>query len=449
MRALLHRVDNGGAWRDQLGFGLVVAALWAFQSAAFGPLGRAYLHVIHLNDSSKPVGPYVFLHPAFLCAALLMLLRHRSSSDSAGAGSKCGIAAALGCWMCGATLSTLLHVGADHVLMTYCSVFLAGTAVYIAFARTPVSPRGLEVAFIGLAAGSLVPLVGGIQAFVREFGPADIDTTLSAYRNLFRMELYEAATFGSRGNTATFVIIVAPLFLWTALDRARGRLIRTLSTAMLVPIVVNLLILEIRAAFLALLFAVAVVFGFKLGLRRYPLFVVGLGVALLLLVRYSPDITVMMSDRLRPVVTMDTAEDASVMERAASVDEGLTLAKKNWLLGIGPGASVTRHSQTAAHQFEVQEFMEVGVFGLVASALFSIGVLLMLARTLARGQDLGTNNMRFALLIGPATFVVYGIFSNPTLTVGYVNTWSVLVASMVALVPGFESTGARRRLAEI
>ncbi len=449
MRALSQSVFAGEDGREHLSVGLVLALLWAFHAAAFGYVGRAYFHVVQLNDSSKPVGLHVLLHPVFLCAAVLLLVRGRVSPRAATPGSKCGMVGGLACWLFGATASTLLNAQADQVLLTYCSVFVAGAAVYIALARTAVPARSFEIALVGLALGSLVPLLGGIQAFVHEWGTPDITTTLSAYQNLFRMELYEAATFGSRGNTATFVIIVAPLFLWTALDRSRGRLVRLVSAAMLIPIVMNVLILEIRAAFFALLFALAVVFGFKLGIRRSPMFAIGFGLAVLLLVRYSPDVTDTMSDRFTPILTIDTAKDTSVMERAASIDEGLALARRNWFLGIGPGASVKRHSQTAAHQFHVQEFMEIGVFGLAASALFSIGVLFMLGRTLAKGQDLGINNTRFALLIGPATFVVYGTFSNPTMAVGYVNTWTVLVASMVALTPRFESLAGRRRLAEI
>src|SRR6185436_7957346 len=140
--------------------------------------------------------------------------------------------------------------------------------------------RSFEVAVMGLALGSLVPLIGGLQAFQREWGAADMQTTLGAYKDLMRMELYEAATFGSRGNMATFIVITAPLFLWMALDRSRGWLVRSVSAAVMVPIVMNLMILQIRAALIALLFAIAAVFGFKLGLRRYPIFIAGVALML-------------------------------------------------------------------------------------------------------------------------------------------------------------------------
>lgn len=429
---------SAGAW----GPGLMLAALWAFSAVAFAVPGRAYFYLVRLNDSTRPVGLQVLLHPAFVCAAALLVVRNWRASKSVD-GASYGMTAGLVCWILGATFSALFNLDADGVMLTYCSVFVAGAAVYFALTRTRIDGRSFEIALIGLALGSLVPLIGGLQAFQREWGGADLQTTLSAYKDLMRMELYEAATFGSRGNTATFIILIAPLFLWTVFDRSRGWLVRSVSAALMVPIVMNLMILQIRAALIALLFAIAAVFGFKLGLRRYPIFIASLGVVLLLVGRYSPELSDTMSDRLRPVLTVDTVEDVSVGERAASIDEGFALASRNWLLGIGPGASIKRHSQTAAHQFEVQEFMEIGVLGLVASTLFSIGVLVMLVKTMARGRDAGVNNTRFALLIGPATFVIYGTFSNPTLNVGYVNTWAILIASMMALTPRFERSAPR------
>src|SRR4029077_17005808 len=129
----------------------------------------------------------------------------------------------------------------------------------------------------GLVLGSLFPLIAGIQGFMSEWGAVDVSTTLTAYKTLARMQLYEAATFGSRGNTAAFLVIVAPLLMWIPLDKSRSRLLRTVCAVALVPVFMNLMILQIRAAFLVLLVALAVIWGFKLGLKRYPLFLVALG----------------------------------------------------------------------------------------------------------------------------------------------------------------------------
>jgi O-antigen ligase/polysaccharide polymerase Wzy-like membrane protein len=423
--------------------GLIVAAMWGFHAAANSLPGRAYLRISGLNDSARPVGLNIVLLPAFLIAiAGLMLPRVPKARSS----SRCGIAIGGCCWLLGATLSAVINMRVDQVALTYCVVFLAAMAVYAVFSRVRLTPRDLEIAIAGLVIGSLFPLFDGIQAFRSEWGSIDAETTLSAYRDLFRMQLYETATFGNRGNTAAFVVLVAPVMLWIALDETRSKALRLLCAAALVPVVMNTMILQVRAAFIALMFALALIWGFKLGLKRYPLFAAGLTVAILLLSSYSPDVMATLTDRLRPVVMADTAEDVSVMERADSIKEGLTIAEGNWQLGTGPGSALTRHSHSSAHQFQVQQFMENGILGLLGSALVSFGVLFMMVRTLLRGRDGGTNNMRFALLVGPAAFVIYGVMANATFNIGYVNTWTVIMVSMIALTPPIESTGFRRSL---
>ncbi len=428
-----------GQSRLEMKLGLLLATLWGFHAAAYGYPGRAYFYVTSLNDSSKPLNVNVMLHPAFLFAALFLAFRLKSKRVQLRGTSRCGVAIGLGCWLLGATMSMVFNTVADQVLLTYFSVFLAGVALYAALDGIRLTPRTLELGILGLVVGSMFPLIGGVLAFRQEWGIADPDTIISAYQNLARMGLYEAATFGSRGNTAAFLMIVCPLFLFVALDKTRTRWIRAICAAVMVPIVFNLLVLEIRAAFLTLVLSCAAIFGFKLGFRRYPLFLAGLAVALLLAFRYSPDITLTMFDRLRPIVTADMVEDRSVMERAESIEEGLVTAERNWQVGIGPGGAVTRHSLGAAHQFQIQQFMETGILGLLGSTVFAFGVLLMLGRSLARSRDDEANNIRFSLLIGPASFVMYGLLSNATLAVGYVNTWTVLMASMLALTPPLEA----------
>jgi len=414
--------------------GIALALLWAFAAAAYGLPGRAYFSLTGLNDSSKPVGPNVLLHPAFICALLVAALRTRPPVRMRPVSTM--MAVGLACWGIGATISAAANLGVEQVILTYCSVFVAGAAVYAAFTGTTLRRRDFDLAIVGLLLGSLVPLVGGLQAFVAEWGVPDTTTALTAYQNLIRMELYEAATFGNRGNTAGFIVLVAPLFLWAALDRQRHRLVRLACAAVLAPIVINLLLLEVRAAFLCAVFSIAVIWGYRLGARGYPLFAATAGLGLFLFTQYSPDVATMISDRLRPVVTADADEDASVLERTESIKEGLSIAEHNWQFGIGPGGSLTLHSRTSAHQFIVQQFMENGVLGLIGSTLFAVGILAVLVTTLLRGHDDGINDVRFAFLIGPASFVVYSLIANATYNVGYVNTWAVLMASMVALAPG-------------
>lgn len=432
---------DGRPWTAR-GLAVVIAALWGFHAGAFSYPGRVYFSIVGLNDISRPLGPNVLLHPAFLCSVVIAVLTFRAA-HTPGA-PKCGIGLALGFWLVGATLSTVANIQIDQVLLTYFSVCLSAACVYLTLSRIPLSPAQFDIVLLGLVAGSLFPLVGGLQAFLQEWGVPDTATAMSAYQNLLRMQLYEAATFGNRGNTAGFIVIIAPVLLWVALDNTRGKTVRAAALATLVPIVLNLVILEVRAAFITLVLSVCAIAGFKIGIRRYPLFLVGLILVLIAQWRYSPDVLLTLNDRLQPVITANPDEDASVMDRFDSIREGVSMARKNWAFGIGPGGALSQHSQTSAHQFQVQQFMELGIFGLVGATLFLASVLTMLARTLSRGQDGGLNNVRFTLVIGPVSFAVYGLLANVTFNVGYVNTWAVLVASMLALAPAFEPR--KRRL---
>jgi hypothetical protein len=434
-----------GTARSAAGPGVLLAILWGFHSAAYSYPGRVYFSIAGLNDISKPVGASMLFLPAFVWAFLFVMLRSKLDRPTWTRSGTRGVSAALACWFLGATAGTLANWSVDQVLLTYCSVFLAGAVVYAVLDGARLTAIQLEIGILGLVVGSLFPLVDGLRAFVQEWGVPDMTTALNAYLNVIRMQLYEQATFGNRGNTAAFIVIIAPLFLWVALDVSRRRIIRVVCAAALVPVVLNVLIIEVRAGLLTLLFSLAVICGFKLGVRRYPLFVAALLLAVMVGARYSPEVAMTMADRLRPVVTADTEDDKSLMDRSEAIREGLAIADQNWQFGIGPGGALTLHSQTSAHQFQVQQFMEAGAFGLIGSIGFSVGVLAMLAVTVFRGKDDGSNNIRFALIIGPASYVVYGLTANAALNVGYVNTWAVLITSMLALTPGFEPLPTRRR----
>lgn len=424
------QADKGGSM-----VGLLLAAFWGFHAAAFSYPGRAYFKLTSLNDTSKPVNAAILLMPAFMFAVLFLTCRQRPTGLRASVRNDALIAMGLACWLFAATVSTMLNANVDLVVLTYFSVFLGGAAVYGALAGVRITPRDFEMGVVGLVIGSMFPLVMGLQAFTQEWGTPDTATALNAYRDLIRMDTYQAATFGNRGNTAAFIVIVAPLFLWVSMDERRSRLVRLACATALVPVALNIVILEVRAASLALLVFLSVVCWFKWGIRRYPIFAAGLAIAVMAFVQYSPDIAEAVSDRLRPIVTIDYEDDVSLMERSDAMKEGLALANRHWLVGIGPGAALSLHTQTSAHQLQVQQFLETGVFGLVGSTLFALGVFVMLGRTLRRGQDGGSNDMRFGLIVGPGAYLVYSVAANAPFNVGYVNTWAMLVVSMLALAP--------------
>lgn len=347
-----------------------------------------------------------------------------------------GIPIALGCWFVGATLSVILNWHTPQVLVTYCSVFVVGALVFGALYRVSLSPASLDVAIAGLALGAMVPLVAGLLAFAAEWGMPDLPTALSAYRDVLRMALYEAATFGNRGNTAAFLVLLTPVITLTVIDARKRLVLRLVCALTLALVVANLAILQVRAAFVALALALVCVWMFRLGVRRLPLLVASVAIAWASITAVDPDFGWRLRGEMVPVLIVDTESDASVEQRVQAIQEGWRIFERNWLLGIGPGASSSRHQQDSAHQFQVQQAMETGVLGLVGSTLFSLYVLIGLARSLVRRRA-EIDDLRFALLIGPAAYIAYAVLANATLGFGTVNVWTVLTASMVALTPPF------------
>ena len=355
-----------------------------------------------------------------------------------GFARKGSLALALACWFAGATLSAILNWQTPQVLLTYGSVFVVGAAIFVALSGLTFTRRDLDIAVAGLAAGALVPLIAGLLGFVAEWGMPDLPTAMSAYRDVVRMTLYEAATFGNRGNTAAFLVLLTPILMLTTLDGRRPLALRIFSAATLVVVACNLAILQVRAAFVAMTLATLCVWIFRFGIRRLPWLAAALASAWILFGAVDPEFGLRLSGQMMPVLTVDADGDTSVDQRLQAIGEGWQIFERHWLLGIGPGGALTRHTQDSAHQFQVQQAMEIGIFGLVGSTLFSLSVLWTLIRTLAfRRSD--RDDLRFAMVIGPAAYVVYAMLANAAFNLGTLNVWTVLTVSMLALAPPLDA----------
>jgi O-antigen ligase len=408
-------------------------------------LPLAFLWALHAAANYVPGTGYVRLPILFGMAAACLVWRLSGRAARPRHMNNSFVTVGLSALFTAATLSTILNWNTEEVASTYLFVFLSGGATFVALSGVTCTVAALDVALVGLVAGALFPLVGGLLAFYSEWGAPNATTTIAAWQSLARMSSYTDATFGNRGNTAGFVLIVTPMLLAVLFDRRKRLVLRAFCAATLVPIAINLMILQIRAAFITLFVAFIVIWAFEFGVRRLPLMMGMLIVAWLLLFKFQPDAGLMMSERILPAITVDTEADESIRGRVAAIQEGVGLARRNWLFGIGPGAAQTVHSLQAAHQFNVQQWMETGIIGLVGSMLLSIGVLVSLLRTLVRGRGDEVNDTRFLLLIGPAAFVTYAVIANAAFNNGSVNTWTVLIMSMLALAPRFDTNSGRER----
>ena len=400
---------------------VLVACLWGLHAAAPSVPGRLYVRL-----------------PLMLVIGMALLLRRAKTTAVRVPFAKNGLVVGFCCWLIAATLSTVLNWQTDSVLSTYFVLFVCGAFIYATMSHIDLSRTEVDIAIAGLLIGSLFPLINGLQTFGTEFGPTDATMLVAAYTNRIRMGGYEIATFGNRGNTAAFLLILAPILLAVMLDAKRHWTFRAVCALSMVPVVLNFLILQVRAGFLTLIASAIVVYWFKRGARQLPLFITGLVVVWLFLFNVAPDAGWMIRDRIVAAVTLDTDGDTSVQGRAEALQEGVRLAKRYWLLGVGPGGGPTVHSRDSAHQFQINQAMETGILGFFGTTLLAVSLFICLIRTMARGRDDETNDVRFMLLIGPASYLAYSVTVNAALNNSSVNTWTILVVSMLALMPPFE-----------
>jgi hypothetical protein len=405
---------------------VLVACLWGLHAAAPSVPGRLYVRL-----------------PLMLVIGMALLMRRAKTRAPGVPFAKNGLVVGLCCWLIAATLSTVLNWQTESVLATYFVVFVCGAFIYATMSHIDLSRTEVDIAIAGLLIGSLFPLINGLQTFGTEFGPTDATMLVAAYTNRIRMGGYEIATFGNRGNTAAFLLILAPILLAVMLDAKRHWMFRAVCALSMVPVVLNFLIIQVRAGFLTLIASAIVVYWFKRGARQLPLFIAGLVVVWLFLFNVAPDAGWMIRDRIVAAVTLDTDGDTSVQGRAEALQEGVRLAKRYWLLGVGPGGGPTVHSRDSAHQFQINQAMETGILGFFGTTLLTVSLFICLIRTMARGRDDETNDVRFMLLIGPASYLAYSVTVNAALNNSSVNTWTVLVVSMLALMPQFEPRRVR------
>jgi hypothetical protein len=433
-RALAHQARSLHVSLPDTPTVLFLGCLLAFHAASYALPGRAYFYLTSLSDATAPVGVNAVFHPALLLSAGYLMIRCVGSHRSAPVRRLHVITVGLAIWVMAATLSAIANADTDLVPLTLLSVFVAGALVYAAASRVPISERLVDVVFISLVIGALFPLLSGIREFVTEWGIPNLTIILNATLDIARMQGYEAATFGNRGNTAAFLMILGPPLLWLALDRHRPALMRAFYAICLVPVLANIAIIEVRAAFITSVLVGALVWRFRSGSRlAYVVFFCFVGIALMGLLQRLPEIDEMVTGRLAPVLLFDTSSDSSLQGRSEAIQEGIEIARRNWALGIGPGGALTVHSQTSAHQFYVQQAMETGVLGLLGCLMTTVGVLVVMLRTLRIGPGDAANRICFAFIIGPAGYVIYGVLANLTLSVGYVNAWAVIVSCLLAL----------------
>jgi hypothetical protein len=427
----------------------LLAALFFFAPAAYSSPGRIYYALAGMSESSLVSGAQALLLPSILLSAAMLIVRsreRRAGARTALSGHCIGLALLV--WFLSATLSCAANAHTEMVPLYYVAGFVSSLVTYWAVRDISMSHRDINIVLLALSVGSLFPLLAGLHAYYAAFGIPEFGTLLFSRYDTKRMLDYQQATFGNTGNTAAFLLLVGPTFLALALDRSRSRLLRLWFSICSCLIGIHLSIVQARASFLVLLLLGPILLYFK----RPSKLVLALGVLALGTVlwqmptidqdAYNQDAWSRFSNRFQAAATVDTEHDTSIFGRKEAIEEGWSTFLSHWEAGVGPGASRLYNSYTSAHQFNVHQALELGVLGLLASVLLSLGVVWRLTDILIRGPSRMGDGDRFTLIIGPVCYLLFGIVGDMPLNTGVANTWAVLAFGMLGLVEyrSFQST---------
>lgn len=314
---------------------------------------------------------------------------------------------------------------------TYVSLLL----VYLGCVATPFNRRLATSTWVALTLGALIPLVAGIAAYYKEWGfPSAVELLTSRY-DMQRMSGYMDATYGNTGNTAALLALLTPAWLAVAAARSVGRKLRLLCGVALAIALAHALIVESRT-----LFIVLVVLLLPVAYYHRRIAVAALGVALAAVLTYVLPLMAQADQLLQTsfgAAPDNSASDQSVEERTEAMRIGLRVMMDHPALGVGPGNSPKVNLYTSAHQFWINQGQEIGLLGLLLSALVSIAVFWrFFAHLRTRSAGIFTDpigELRFAGAAGACGYILYGCIANMPLSATVVNVWVGLLAIMLAM----------------
>jgi hypothetical protein len=416
-------------------------------------IGHGYYWILRAGTHLSEAPLSLFLGPVPLIA-LFLLLRRLKPGETTAPQRWFPFTLPLLLCVAAATASSLVNYWTENVVETYIGGYFSAGLLFLAVLRYDWTRKDLDVLFFTLSLGSLIPMLSGLATYIAEWGIPDAETIVNARvtMSLFYLDGYYDATFGNIQNTANFIVLVSPPLLALCLDHTRHPLLRGWFAIPLIFLVLNLLFIQARTG-MTIFSLVALMLGAPAYVRflcRKPLLGIILTVVLVaILVRLCNVVSeaFKLNERgdavavlyFTQALTLDSDNDASVGDRFDAMAEGWRLFMDNWPFGIGPNARTSRHSHASAHQFNIEQGMELGVVGFLGSSLIMLAVFICFIRaTVARINGTPCSDY-FILLLGPAAYMVYAVLASVALNVAYVNVWICVFAVFLALAQSSRS----------
>jgi O-antigen ligase len=340
-----------------------------------------------------------------------------------------------------ATLSTLANPLPEDGWLVVLGCYVMPAVLFYAVSVLRLSEAQVRRMLLIVALGALIPLIWGAWEFYKEWGiPTGIDLLESRY-NIVRMSGYMSKTFGNTGNMAAFLAIVMPTLGAALVTYWRDRRARTLLGLTLLVALVHVLIVQSRTLFIVLSLVFPVIAWFY-RLRFGAIFF------LLLLAIAAVVIPVLTAVDQFIESTVGAAaglnDDNSVSERFEAMHAAYQLMRDHLSFGVGPGNSLLLNPFTSAHEYILQQGSEIGLVGIPLAILLA-GAYVIRLYSLFRARVLDPYcKARFAMMIGPVTYFIYGVIANMPLAQNVETPWVGLIsllagASFIRIAPRNQS----------
>ncbi len=327
------------------------------------------------------------------------------------------------------TFSVIANWDTPGVVTAYMSTAMSVFLLALAFINFRIGRAQNRLIYIAFALGCLFPLIFGLKAYYYSWGIPDFPTIILSHFDLNKMGQYLNQTFGNADNNSVFMGMAGLIFFCLLLNNNFNKPDLILFAGVFALLVINIIILEVRTTIFCFIF-ISLVISYVRSRLVFVCYFLMLGGLFLTLYILSPIGFDIFLNRINLAMTWS---DNSAIERLEAMRIGWKVFKDNFILGVGPGASGYFISYGTAHQFHIQEGVELGVLGCIASIAFSFLAIWQFIR-LSFLYYLGKVEFeKLTFVAAPAFYFLYAIFSNPPLAIGVVNTWFCIAVMMLFL----------------
>jgi hypothetical protein len=367
--------------------------------------------------------PYYDFLATFGLAALLLILKYIRNKDGLDLKPEGpGIIIAFALWFVGATFSLTRNIVMAEALKNYISGVITPMVIFLALRGLPLDNQKVNRIFLAVSLGLLTPLILGLAAYFREWGIPSLSILAYSRYNFTRMESYMQVTFGNVGHMAVLLLLIGPPLLVLALDRSRPSLLRIWFGFCLALIGLNLLIVQSITSFFVMLGACLLLIIF----RKYYKFLTFASVALMV-------VGFTFHNLFDQIIYLLMGRQGSLLERVDAIRDGWNIFLGNWVFGVGQGLSYLYIYATTTHQFFIQQGVELGVLGLLASVVLVVIVFSRMLKIITSSSKNPNAVIKFIFIIGPFSYLLYGVITNIPTNIGTVNIWVNLLAAFLAL----------------